>query len=50
MGLGDRFRALLGDGSHEVYECRACGTTLAPGEECCPYCGPTDVVRFDLAP
>lgn len=32
-----------------VYECRRCGTTLAADEECCPYCGPTDVVTFELA-
>jgi rubrerythrin len=31
-----------------VYECRRCGTTLTAGEERCPYCGPTDVVTFEL--
>ncbi len=35
--------------NHLVYECRNCGTTIrSPGQEC-PYCGPTDVVTYELS-
>jgi rubrerythrin len=49
MGLIDWAAAMIGGGVREIYECRSCGTTLASCEESCPYCGPTDVVRFELA-
>jgi rubrerythrin len=48
MGFTDWALARIRDGVSEVYECRSCGTTLASREESCPYCGPTDVVRFEL--
>lgn len=31
-----------------IYECRRCGTTLDYETDTCPYCGPTDVVRFEI--
>ena len=48
MGFIDWAVAVIGGKVREVYECRECGTTLASREESCPYCGPTDVVRFEL--
>jgi len=48
MGLTGWIVGLFGDGDREIYECRECGTDLASPEECCPYCGPTEVARFEL--
>jgi rubrerythrin len=48
MGFIDWAVALTRGGLREIYECRSCGTTLASREASCPYCGPTDVVRFEL--
>lgn len=31
-----------------VYECRRCGTTLDANARTCPYCGPTEIVRFEF--
>lgn len=31
-----------------LYECRTCGTTVDSELADCPYCGPTDVVRYDI--
>lgn len=31
-----------------TFECRTCGTTLEGENSACPYCGPTDVVCYDL--
>lgn len=31
-----------------VHECRVCGTTLESGSARCEYCGPTDVVRYEI--
>ena len=31
-----------------VYECRRCGTTLDANASTCPYCGPTEIVRFEF--
>ncbi len=31
-----------------VYECRYCGTTLDSQTDSCPYCGPTEVVEYEL--
>lgn len=29
-----------------VFECRRCGATLGAESDTCPYCGPSDVVRY----
>lgn len=43
------FRTLLEEATTDVvFECRACGTTLDGENSTCPYCGPTDVVCYDL--
>lgn len=31
-----------------LYECRRCGTTLDGMGDTCPYCGISNVVRFEL--
>lgn len=31
-----------------VVECRHCGTTLDQDTVECPYCGPTDTVKFEI--
>lgn len=31
-----------------VVECRRCGTSLEESVESCPYCGTTEVVRFEF--
>lgn len=31
-----------------IYECRSCGTTVGGQDAACPYCGPTDVVCYDV--
>lgn len=31
-----------------IFECRKCGTTLNGKHATCPYCGPTDVVCYEL--
>jgi DNA-directed RNA polymerase subunit RPC12/RpoP len=39
-------------GKTVIYECRNCGASLNPLEvedEHCRYCGPTDVVRYEIA-
>ena len=35
-------------GETVVYECRRCGTTLDPNASRCPYCGPTEIARFEF--
>ncbi|WP_255151631.1 zinc-ribbon domain-containing protein [Halorarius halobius] len=40
--------SMFATGPRYVYECRDCGATLEAGATVCPYCGPTDVVEFDL--
>lgn len=35
-------------GDTVIYECRKCGTTLEPDASTCPYCGPTETVRFEF--
>ncbi|WP_246999292.1 hypothetical protein [Halosolutus gelatinilyticus] len=32
-----------------IYECRNCGTTLAPSEWRCPSCGSTEIAEYDAA-
>jgi len=32
-----------------VYECRRCGTTVDAHDEECPYCGPTDIVEYEIS-
>ncbi len=34
--------------STTVYECRHCGTTIDSQTDPCPYCGPTEVVEYEL--
>jgi len=34
--------------STTVYECRYCGTTIDSQTDSCPYCGPTEVVEYEL--
>lgn len=43
-------RALLGgrDRRIVVYECRRCGTTVDAEEDPCPYCGPTDIMVYEI--
>jgi rubrerythrin len=48
MGVRGFVIGVFDTGPETVYECRTCGTTLESAEETCPYCGPTDVVEFDL--
>lgn len=31
-----------------IYECRRCGTTLDAEATACPYCGPTEIARFEF--
>ncbi|WP_267905104.1 hypothetical protein [Halorussus halophilus] len=31
-----------------VYECRRCGTTVDAQSEECPYCGPADIVEYEI--
>lgn len=47
MPLFGRLRRLIGDGD-VVYECRDCGTSLAPERDDCRNCGSDDVVRYDI--
>jgi uncharacterized OB-fold protein len=47
MALKTLLRGLLGEES-VVYECRNCGTTLGPGDDCCPECESEDVVEYNL--
>jgi rubrerythrin len=47
MRLLDWLRGTGGE-NDPLYECRSCGTALDENGVECPYCGPTDVVRFDL--
>jgi rubrerythrin len=35
--------------STTVYECRYCRTTIDSQTDSCPYCGPTEVVEYELA-
>lgn len=39
---------VFGGGTRVIYECRRCGTNLGSAAAACQYCGPTDVVRFEL--
>lgn len=48
MGLTDLVTSFVGGEVTRVYECRNCGATLRNGMDACPYCGPTDVVAFDV--
>jgi len=32
-----------------VYECRRCGATVDGYDEECPYCGPTDIVEYEIS-
>ncbi len=34
--------------SMTVYECRHCGTTIDSKTDPCPYCGPTEIVEYEL--
>lgn len=36
------------DESTVIRECKRCGTTLEVENETCPYCGPTEVVRYEI--
>jgi len=36
------------DSSDVLFECRNCGTSLAPESEHCPECGSDAVVRYEL--
>ena len=49
MGFTNWVAGLFVDEPRQIYECRECGTSLAPEADECPYCGPTDVVRHDLS-
>lgn len=31
-----------------IHECRRCGTTLEADAGVCPYCGPTETVRYEF--
>lgn len=44
----DLFEFLFGDGTVDIYECRACGTKLEESCEQCPECGSTDIVEYHL--
>jgi rubrerythrin len=48
MSLTELVTSLVGRGGPRVYECRHCGATLLGPTAVCPYCGPTDVVTFDI--
>ena len=37
-----------GRGRTIVVECRRCGTSLDSTDEDCPYCGPTNVVTYEI--
>ncbi len=34
--------------STTVYECRYCGTIIDSQTDQCPYCGPTEVVKYEF--
>ena len=48
MGVRGFVTGVFGSDPETVYECRTCGTTVDSAAGVCPYCGPTDVVEFDL--
>ncbi len=48
MILTELVTSLVSRGSLRVYECRHCGSTLLKRTDSCPYCGPTEVVAFEL--
>jgi rubrerythrin len=48
MILTELVTSLVGRGGPRLYECRHCGATLLKRTDPCPYCGPTEVVAFDL--
>jgi len=31
-----------------IYECRHCGTTVDSQTDSCPYCGPTEIIEYEL--
>lgn len=35
-------------GALRLYECRHCGTTLAPETEICPVCHSTEIAFYEL--
>lgn len=44
------FKSILpDDDDRTIFECRTCGTTVDHENAACPYCGFTDVVRYDLS-
>lgn len=43
-----RIERLRADDPTVVHECRRCGTTVETTDDPCPYCGPTDVVRYEF--
>lgn len=51
MILTELVTSLVGGGVSRVrvYECRNCGATLFRATDACPYCGPTEVVTFEVA-
>jgi ribosomal protein L37E len=48
MKLSGLAATVVGKGSRAVHECRRCGSTLRSTEDACSYCGPTDVVTYEL--
>ncbi|MFQ3318460.1 MAG: hypothetical protein ACI8UR_000430 [Natronomonas sp.] len=47
MALMRHVRQLLGT-THDLYECRNCGTTLEPECDCCTNCGSEEIARYDI--
>ena len=39
---------LPGERVKVVYECRTCGTTLDDRNATCPYCGMTEIARYEI--
>ena len=37
-----------GDRTTVIYECRRCGKDLDSASSQCPYCGQTDVVKYEI--
>jgi len=50
--MSSLLRILVSDWRSEqscVSECRHCGTTVSDETASCPYCGPAEIVTYDIS-
>jgi len=50
--MSSLLRRLVSDWRQEhsrVCECRHCGTTVSDETAACPYCGPVEIVTYDVS-